>query len=71
MLKNPYDKNGKLLKGAAKITRFVKENGGLEAIVAKAVEHGHKEGRKQGIEEGIKYVAATLMGQQTGKKKKK
>lgn len=34
-MKNPYDKNGNLLKGAAKWTRTLKEDGGLESHDAK------------------------------------
>jgi hypothetical protein len=68
MLKNPYDKNGNLLKGATKITRFVKENDGLESIVMKAVQYGYEEGRKQGVAQGVTYLGS-LMGQEDKKRK--
>lgn len=62
MLKNNLDKNGNELKGATVITRFVKENGGLESLFTKVFEAGHEKGREQGAKEALIFVDAMLKG---------
>lgn len=66
MLLNPYDKNGNLLKGATVITRFIKENDGVPAIVTKSYNTGYDNGHTEGYEKGKREGAVKFLSEFMG-----
>lgn len=70
MLRNPYDKNGNRLKGATVITRFVKENDGIPAIVTKSYDSGYDDGHTEGYEKGKREGAIRFLSEFLGNKNK-
>ena len=76
MLKNSLDKNGNKLKGATVVTRFVKEQGGLESLVTNIYNKAYKKGVQVGANTAAAEAAAatanilgTLFTSQQSKRK--
>lgn len=77
MLRNDLDKNGNKLKGATIITRFVKEQGGLESLVSNVYNAAYTKGVEVGASTAAAEAAAAtasiignlFAGQQNTRKK--